>query len=108
MDYVMIAMNFLVAKFPVLSVIGANTLAIMLTANLLIEGLEAVAKLTPTAKDDDFLAKAKEYAAKAIPFVELIPHVNIPLTAGVIKATEIIKKIAGGLKGAAAGVEDKK
>ena len=66
--------------------------------SLLIEILEFAVALTPSKKDDEVVIKVRARWEKILPWLELLPHVNIPLSATALKALSLIKKIAAFLK----------
>ena len=66
--------------------------------SLLIEIFEFVVALTPSKKDDEFAIKIKSKWEKILPWLELFPHVNIPLSATALRVLILIKKIAAFLK----------
>jgi hypothetical protein len=97
---------FLAQKVPVLSAIAANGLAGLIAVGLLIEVVEVIASLTATSKDDALVAKAKALRDKIVPILEIFPHMNIPVAAGLGKFANVLKKVLGGLKGLIKGVKD--
>ena len=103
MDMLKFVADFLVAKFPILGTIGANALAIAFAVNVLIEAVEVVVALTPSKKDDDMAAKVKGMLAKAIPYIEYLPHTNVPIAPVVLAVTKMVGKIAKAIIGAVKG-----
>ena len=97
--------EFLALKVPVVGAIAANGLAALLAIGILIEIVEAVALITKTSKDDEFVAKAKKVKDKFIAVLEIFPHVNLPIVAAIVKlsaflvkALAVIKALIGALK----------
>ena len=95
--------EYLAGKIPMLGTIGASGIAICMVVGILIEIVEAVAKLTPTPKDDEAAAKIKKVKDGIIAVLEVIPHANIPIASGLEKAIKLGAKLASAVKGAIQG-----
>lgn len=105
MEYLSMIASFLVAKFPLLAQYGAQAIAVCMLVGLLIEGVEVVAALTASKKDDEAVAKIKSVKDKVIGVLEVIPHANIPvapvilkLMAAVGKGVKVLKAAVGAFK----------
>lgn len=66
--------------------------------SLLIEVAEFVVEMTPSKRDDAFVQKARLKWEKILPWMEILPHVNVPLSAAAIKVLKLIKRLAAWLK----------
>jgi hypothetical protein len=93
MELIQMIAAVLVAKLPVLGEIGANALAICLAMNLVIELAEALVALTASVADDAVVAKVKALRNKVLPILEIIPHTNVPVAAGIEKAIRLVAKV---------------
>jgi hypothetical protein len=92
MEILQMIWSMAVQKLPILGIITANTMALLLAVNIVIEAVEAVAALTTSKADDEAVKKIKAIKDKVIAVLEFLPHTNVPLTAGVIVATKWLVK----------------
>lgn len=88
------------SKLPWLPVVGSAAIAGMALVSALIELVEILAALTATSKDDELIKKAKALKAKIIPFLEVLPHANIPVAAGLGKIMALLGKLIPSVKAA--------
>jgi hypothetical protein len=88
------------SKLPWLPAVGSAAIAGMALISLLIELVEVAAALTATTKDDALIAKAKLWKSKIIPILEVLPHANIPIAAGLGKIMALLSKAIPSLKAA--------
>lgn len=90
-------------QFGLFGLILAYLLAISPIVSILIELLELIVKLTQTNKDDEAVAKIQAVWDKVLPYIELLPHVNLPLAPIVMVILKYVVKGASALKGAILG-----
>jgi len=88
------------SKMPWLPAVGSAAIAGMALISALIELVEILAALTATTKDDELIKKAKALKAKIIPFLEVLPHANIPVAAGLGKIMAFLGKLIPSVKAA--------
>lgn len=100
LDILKMILALLGSKMPWLPAVGSAALSGMLLVSLLIELLEILTALTATTKDDEKIAKAKALRNKIMPFLELLPHANIPVAAGLGKILALLGKVIPSLKAA--------
>lgn len=88
------------SKMPWLPAVGSAAIAGMALISALIELVEILAALTATTKDDELIKKAKAIKAKIIPILEVLPHANIPVAAGLGKIMAFLGKLIPSVKAA--------
>jgi hypothetical protein len=84
--------DLLASKFDLIKDIGAYGMAFAIAWGLLIEIFEIVVAFTATKADDEFAAKMAAIRAKILPFLEILPHTNIPVAAFLTKLIAILSK----------------
>lgn len=95
----------LTEKYSVLGmVLGYLVLVGIPVMSTLIEVLEAAVKLTAGTKDDEFALKVRALWAKILPWLEALPHVNIPIADAIVKAVGIFMKAARAIMAAIASL----
>lgn len=95
-------LGFLSQKYGVIGTVGGYLLFVIAPiVSLLIELLEMAVTLTVSEKDDAFARKVRAVWSKILPILEVFPHVNVPVGAGLAK---ILKYVGKGIKAAMAAI----
>lgn len=95
------------SQIKILGEITAQTLSVLIGVGLIIECVELIAAMTASKKDDEAVAKIKAIKDKVIAVLEVIPHANIPVAAGILKMLEWIRKGAAVLKAVLSALKNK-
>jgi phage-related protein len=101
--FITTVLAFLSEKYGIVGVILAYALAIAPIVSALIEILEAVVLVTESKKDDEVAAKIRAVWSKVLPYLELLPHVNLPVAPVIAKVLGYVLKGVSAIKGALAG-----
>ncbi len=85
-------------KYGAVAMVLAYAAALAAVVSVLIEILEGIVLFTASKKDDEAAARIKAGWAKVLPFIELLPHVNLPIAPWVSKALTLAQKALAVLK----------
>lgn len=71
--------------------------------SILIEVAEFIVALTPSKEDDVAVSKVRAVWAKVLPWMEALPHVNLPLSPVALKVMKYAQKGISAVKAAIQG-----
>lgn len=101
MDWLTTIITMLSQKYAVVgTVLGYIVLVGIPLMTVLIDVMDAVVKATVSSSDDAFAAKVDAIWAKVLPFLEVLPHMNLPISAAVMKVITLVMKVLNSIKAA--------
>lgn len=103
LGFITVIVNFIGQYWPTLFQITAYLVVLGIpTVSILIELAELITMLTTTKKDNEAVSKVKSVWQKIIPYLEVLPHVNIPLAPMVVKVFGYVNR---GVKAVITGIK---
>lgn len=92
------------AKYGIIGQICAYLVLVGIPVmSVLIEVLDAAVKLIGNASEQAFAGKVDAVWAKVMPVLEVLPHVNLPLSPVIVKVLSMAGKVAAAAIGAIKG-----
>jgi hypothetical protein len=97
-------LGFLVEKYGVVGeVLGYVVLIGLPIITILVEIADFIVIMTPSPKDDEFMAKVHAFLNRVMPVLQMLPHMQIGIPAKIAMVFGYIKRGFAALKGAVAG-----
>lgn len=100
--------GLLADKFGPIGTVIAYVLFFVPIVSVLIELLEFCVQMTESKADDAFAAKVRAAWDKAVPFLEILPHSNLPISPILMKVAGFLTKGVAAVKGGVQGWLTKK
>jgi len=101
MDWLTTIIGMLGQKYATVgTILGYIVLVGIPIMTVLIDVMDTIVKATASSKDDELAAKIDAIWAKVLPFLEVLPHMNLPISAGVMKVVNLVLKIINSVKAA--------